>query len=280
MAHVLAARVAETSTTTGTGAFALSAALAGHQRFSAVCAVSDTTEYMIVADDGSWEEGVGTYSSANTLTRTTITNSSNAGAAVNFAAGSKTVLMTPLASRVGGIPRSTAIVKGNGSGALVDAVAGADYLAPSAIGTTVQAYDADLTTWGGKAAPSGSVVGTTDAQTLINKTLTDPAIVGAILESVYTITDGASVDIDPGNGTIQLWTLGASRTPTATNFAAGESVTLMIDDGTARTITWTTIGVTWKTDGGSAPALNTTGYTVIVLWKVGTTIYGARVGDA
>jgi hypothetical protein len=38
--------------------------------------------------------------------------------------------------------------------------------------------------------------------------------------------------------------------------------------------------VTWKTNGGSAPLLNTTGLTAIVLWKVGTTIYGARVGDA
>jgi hypothetical protein len=54
----------------------------------------------------------------------------------------------------------------------------------------------------------------------------------------------------------------------------------MIDDGTAYTVTWTTLGVVWETNGGVAPTLATTGYTVIVLWKVGTTIYGARVGDA
>jgi hypothetical protein len=64
--------------------------------------------------------------------------------------------------------------------------------------------------------------------------------------------------------------------------AAGESVTLMVDDGSAYTLTWTdsTFGVVWKTNAGVAPTLNTTGYTVIVLWKVGTQVYGARVGDA
>jgi hypothetical protein len=54
----------------------------------------------------------------------------------------------------------------------------------------------------------------------------------------------------------------------------------MIDDGTARTITWSTLNPVWETNGGTAPTLATSGYTVIVLWKVGTTIYGARVGDA
>ena len=115
--------------------------------------------------------------------------------------------------------------------------------------------------------------------------LTDPVITGAILEDVYTISDGAAFEIDPGNGSIQLITLGASRTPKATNFAAGESVTLMVDDGTAYTITWTDAtfggsGVVWKTNGGVAPTLNTSGYTVITLWKVSTQVYGARVGDA
>ena len=122
-------------------------------------------------------------------------------------------------------------------------------------------------------------------QTLTNKTLTDPAIIGTILEDIYTISDGAAFEIDPGNGSIQLITLGANRTPKATNFAAGESLTLMVDDGSAYTLTWSDStfggsGVVWKTGGGNAPTLNTTGYTVIVLWKVGTQVYGARVGDA
>jgi hypothetical protein len=125
----------------------------------------------------------------------------------------------------------------------------------------------------------------TGTQTLTNKTLTDPAITGTILEDIFTITDGAAFEIDPGNGSIQLITLGANRTPKATNFANGEAVTLMVDDGTAYTLTWTDAtfggsGVVWKTDGGVAPTLNTTGYTVIVLFEVGGQVYGARVGDA
>lgn len=136
-------------------------------------------------------------------------------------------------------------------------------------------------------AAAGDVT-TTGTQTLTNKTInastfTDPVIIGTILEDVYTISDGAAFEIDPGNGSIQLVTLGANRTPKATNFAAGEAVTLMVLDGSAYTLTWTDAtfggsGVVWV--GGSAPTLDTTKYTVIELWKVGSQVYGALVGAA
>ena len=103
------------------------------------------------------------------------------------------------------------------------------------------------------------------------------SLLGSLTENVFTITDGASVNLDPANGTVQVWTLGASRTPTATNFANGQSMTLMVNSG-LYAITWTSVPVTWV--GGSAPTLSSPGYNVIELWEVNSTIYGASIGLA
>lgn len=134
---------------------------------------------------------------------------------------------------------------------------------------------------------SGVFTGTVSGATGVfaSSTLTSPGIVGTVVEDIYNIVDGAAFEINPDNGSIQLITLGASRTPKATSFVDGEAITLMVNDGTAYTLTWTDAtfgasGVAWKTDGGVAPTLNTSGYTAIVLWKVSGQVYGARVGDA
>jgi len=61
------------------------------------------------------------------------------------------------------------------------------------IGTNVQAFNATLTSWAGKAVPSGVVVGTTDSQTLSNKTLTSPAINGGVLDAASTVSDSGTI---------------------------------------------------------------------------------------
>jgi len=94
MALVIADRVQETTTTTGTGTVTLGGASAGYQSF-AVIGNGNTTYYTITASSGNWEVGVGTYtSSGTTLSRDTVLSSSNSGALVNFGAGSKSVFVT------------------------------------------------------------------------------------------------------------------------------------------------------------------------------------------
>lgn len=100
MAFIIADRVKETTTTTGTGVLTLAGTLTGFTTFAARCAVGDTLYYAIQAVDGTgaptgeWECGLGTYSGTSTLTRTTVTSSSNSDAAVSFAAGTKQVFIT------------------------------------------------------------------------------------------------------------------------------------------------------------------------------------------
>jgi hypothetical protein len=94
MALVLKDRVKETTTTTGTGTLTLAGAATGFQAFS-VIGDGNTTYYTISSSGSSqFEVGIGTYTLAGTLlARTTILASSNAGAAVNFSAGSKDVFV-------------------------------------------------------------------------------------------------------------------------------------------------------------------------------------------
>lgn len=100
MPLVVADRVKETTTTTGTGTITLAGAVTGFQSF-AVIGNDNTTYYTIASQSGTeWEVGIGTYiSSGTTLIRTTVLSSSNSGNLVNFSAGTKDVFVTYPASR-------------------------------------------------------------------------------------------------------------------------------------------------------------------------------------
>lgn len=97
---------------------------------------------------------------------------------------------------------------------------------------------------------------------------------GEIVElAVNTTSVTGSTALDPANGTIQRLTFSGNVTFTD-SLADGESITLHIDDGTAYTATWPTME--WV--GGSAPTLDTTNETIIVIWKVNSTLYGMSSG--
>jgi hypothetical protein len=99
MALVLADRVQDVTTTTGTGTVTLAnTPPTGFQSF-AVIGNGNTTYYTIYGGND-WEVGIGAYTSIGTsLTRDTVLASSNSGNLVNFSAGEKTVFVTYPAER-------------------------------------------------------------------------------------------------------------------------------------------------------------------------------------
>ena len=93
MALVLADRVQETTTSTGTASVLLSGAVNGYQTFTAGVGNGNTCYYTIYDNTSfAWEVGIGTYTtSPNTLTRNTILSSSNSGSAINLAGNTAAV---------------------------------------------------------------------------------------------------------------------------------------------------------------------------------------------
>lgn len=103
MAFTTADFVKETSTTTGTGTYDLAGASTGFRTF--VSGIGSGNSCWYSATDGvDWEVGIGTVTDASpdTLSRTTILSSSNAGSAVNWGAGTRVLRCTLPASAVTG----------------------------------------------------------------------------------------------------------------------------------------------------------------------------------
>lgn len=99
MTLIVADRVLELSSSTGSGPLTLAGAVTGFRSAGSVCANADTLYYYIEETDangiptGAWETGIGTWGSGGILTRTTVHASSNGGSTVNFGAGTKRVGM-------------------------------------------------------------------------------------------------------------------------------------------------------------------------------------------
>ena len=125
------------------------------------------------------------------------------------------------------------------------------------IGVTVQAYDADT------------------AKTDVAQTFTAQQTFGELKETVFTLGTTGSIALDPANGSIQSSVL--TGDPTFTDsLEAGQTIVLMLEGGATYTVTWPTI--TWVTSAGNA-APTLTAKDTLVLWKIGSTLYGAYVGS-
>lgn len=93
------------------------------------------------------------------------------------------------------------------------------------IGTNVQAWDADLDTWATKTAPSGTVIGTTDSQTLTNKTIVASSnTISALATSMFAAN---VIDTDTtlaANSDTRLATQKATKAYVDASFAANDAM--------------------------------------------------------
>jgi len=250
---LLGDRVQETTTTVGTGTFALNGAVTGYVTFNSTFINGDIVWY--VADDGAgnWEIGTGTVGTG-TLTRT-VFQSSNANALVPFAAGAKRLFCTApytylLPDQTG---NSGLFLTTSGSVPSWSAIAQMTY--PGA-GIPVSTGTAWTTS---KTAPTGDILGTTDTQNVSNKTITASSVnstpIGASSASTGAFTTlTASSDssfTSTGALLISKGTTGQQPGSPATGMIRYNSTTNQFEG-------YSGASPSWKSIGGAALSNDTT----------------------
>ena len=127
-------------------------------------------------------------------------------------------------------------------------------------------------------APSGTIVGTSDSQTLTNKTLTNPTVNNYTegVVAIGTVTTTCTLDLT--NGTLQTATLTASTACTFTmpTAVAGKSFVLMLNQAAVTgngTATFTSV----KWNAAGAPTITATAGKMDILsfFSNGTSWYGS-----
>ncbi len=246
-------RVQETTTTVGTGQFALNGAVTGYVTFNASFANGDIVWYVCDNGAGDWEIGYGTVGTG-TLTRS-VFQSSNSNNLVSFTAGTKRIFCTAPYTYL--LPDMTGnsgkYLTTNGTVSSWATINGMVY--PGA-GIAVSTG----TAWGtSKASPTGDILGTTDTQNVSNKTITASSVnstpIGASSASTGAFTTlTASSDssfTSTGALLISKGTTGEQPGSPATGMIRYNSTTNQFEG-------YSGASPSWKSIGGAALSNDTT----------------------
>ena len=260
MALVIADRVKETTTTTGTSNLELAGAASGFQSFVSGIGTTNTTYYGLIDANGAWEIGIGTVTDASpdTLSRTTILASST-GAKLSLSSGTHTVFSTYPSDRA--VYMASAVSSLTENGVLLGVGSDAD----AAITSTAALGDGQIVIGATSGAPA-------------------PA----------TITGGTGVDITNGTNSITVY-LDLNELTTSTSDGDGDYFVVVDTSGNSKKLTKTNIdlngfggnldvdrggtGATSLTDGGVLLGSGTGAITAMAVLANGEIIIGDGTTD-
>ena len=260
MALVIADRVKETTTTTGTSNLELACASSGFQSFVSGIGTTNTTYYGLIDANGAWEIGIGTVTDASpdTLSRTTILASST-GAKLSLSSGTHTVFSTYPSDRA--VYMASAVSSLTENGVLLGVGSDAD----AAITSTAALGDGQIVIGATSGAPA-------------------PA----------TITGGTGVDITNGTNSITVY-LDLNELTTSTSDGDGDYFVVVDTSGNSKKLTKTNIdlngfggnldvdrggtGATSLTDGGVLLGSGTGAITAMAVLANGEIIIGDGTTD-